>query len=130
MTVSLGMATILVPSYDAGITFFVDVLGFSLIEDTQLSPSKRWVVIGAGSGDFRLLLAEPTSDQQLAALGRQSGDRVFLFLHSDDFAADHQRLMDHGIEFLEQPRQEAYGQVAVFRDPFGNKWDLIQRRAP
>ncbi len=126
---SLGLATVLVPDHDAAIEFFVTALGFDLVEDTPSAAgdgsAKRWVVVrppGAGTG---LLLAEATTEAQTASLGCQAGDRVGFFLHVDDFAAAYERMRGAGVEFMEQPRIEPYGQVVVFRDVAGNKWDLL-----
>ncbi|MGL5363329.1 MAG: VOC family protein [Bosea sp. (in: a-proteobacteria)] len=130
MQQSIGAVSVLVPSYEAGLAFYVSVLGFRLVEDTELSPGKRWVLVApAGSSETRLLLALANTDEQRKAVGRQAGGRVFLFLHTDDFQRDHQRYQIAGVEFIEEPRVEAYGTVAVFRDPFGNKWDLLQLKA-
>jgi len=129
MSQHLGAVTLLVPSYDEALDFYVRTLGFDLIEDTQLSPGRRWVLVAPpGSRETRLLLAQAASDAQLAAVGRQAGGRVFLFLHTDDFRRDHTRYVAAGVRFLEAPREEAYGTVAVFEDPFGNQWDLLQLR--
>jgi len=129
MTQTISALTLLVPDYDQGIEYYVNVLGFDLVEDTVLSPTKRWVVVApsrdAGPG---LVLAKADTDAQKNAIGHQTGDRVFLFLTTDDFATDHARYVKTGVEFLEEPRHEAYGTVAVFRDAFGNKWDLIERK--
>lgn len=131
MNQHLGAITILVPSYQAGLHFFVGQLGFDVVEDTALAPGKRWVLVAPpGSLETRLLLAQPASDDQRAAIGAQGGGRVFLFLHTDDFWRDYRRYLAAGVDFLEAPREEAYGVVAVFRDPFGNKWDLLERRPP
>jgi catechol 2,3-dioxygenase-like lactoylglutathione lyase family enzyme len=127
MRQSIGGVAILVPTYDEGIRFFVDVLGFTLVEDTPLGPGKRWVTVAPpGGGGTRLLLAQAAADRQRAAIGNQAGGRVFLFLHTEDFARDHRRYGEAGVVFQEAPRVEPYGTVAVFRDPFGNLWDLIQ----
>ena len=124
----IAALSLLVPDYDAGIAFYVGVMGFDLIEDTDMGGGKRWVLVAPpGSHETRLLLARAADAAQRAAIGVQAGGRVFLFLHTGDFAADHARMQAAGVEFLEQPRQEPYGSVAVFRDPFGNKWDLLQR---
>jgi uncharacterized glyoxalase superfamily protein PhnB len=107
----------------------VGTLGFDLIEDTRLSATKRWVrVAPPGSKETRLLLAKADGPGQLARIGDQAGGRVFLFLHTDDFQRDYEAWRARGVRFLEQPRSESYGTVAVFADPFGNKWDLIQPR--
>jgi catechol 2,3-dioxygenase-like lactoylglutathione lyase family enzyme len=125
----LGAVTLLVPSYEEGLDFYVRTLGFDLIEDTQQSPDKRWVLVAPpGSRETRLLLAQPANEAQRSAMGQQAGGRVFLFLHTGDFRRDHTRYTAAGVRFLEAPREEAYGTVAVFEDPFGNRWDLLQLR--
>lgn len=127
----LGAVALLVPSYEEGLRFYASTLGFSVVEDTELGAEKRWVLVAPpGSGEASILLARAASDEERMAIGTQAGGRVFLFLHTDDFHRDHQRYVKAGVEFLEQPREETYGTVAVFRDPFGNKWDLIERRVP
>jgi catechol 2,3-dioxygenase-like lactoylglutathione lyase family enzyme len=123
----IAALTLLVPRYDEAIAYYVERLGFRLVEDTVLSPTKRWVVIAPpGNSETGLLLVQADSPEQKAAIGNQAGGRVFLFLNTDDFDGDFARLTKAGIEFLEQPRLEVYGKVAVFRDAFGNKWDLIE----
>ena len=124
---TFAMTTLLVPEYEEGIAFYVRALGFDLVEDTNLGGGKRWVVVGAPGGG-KLLLARATDDGQRAAIGNQTGGRVGFFLHTDDFAATHARMLEHGIQFAEEPRTEPYGTVAVFTDPFGNGWDLIEPR--
>lgn len=129
MQQTIGAIALLVPDYDDAIAFYVDRLGFDLIEDTRLSQTKRWVLVAPkGSSETRLLLAQADDENQASAIGNQTGGRVFLFLHTDDFDRDHQHMLANNVEFLESPREEIYGKVAVFRDPFGNKWDLIERR--
>ncbi|POF30479.1 VOC family protein [Roseibium marinum] len=124
----IGAVALVVPDYDRAIAFYTQKLRFDLIEDTHLSDSKRWVLVAPkGSAETRLLLALADSDDQRATIGKQAGGRVFLFLETDDFDRDHQAMLDKGVQFLEEPRKEAYGKVAVFQDPFGNKWDLIER---
>jgi len=122
----LNLTALLVDEYDTAISFFVDKLGFELRDDTALTDGKRWVVVaphGAGSG---LLLARAIRDRQREAIGDQSGGRVFLFLETDDFARDHLAYTQGGIRFVEAPRHEPYGIVAVFEDLYGNRWDLIE----
>jgi catechol 2,3-dioxygenase-like lactoylglutathione lyase family enzyme len=127
--VRLALTTLVVPDYDAGIAFCVDALGFELIEDTDMGAGKRWVVVGGHSGG-RLLLAQAANDAQAAAIGNQTGGRVGFFAHTNDFAATQARLVDAGVQFHERPRHEPYGTVAVFSDPFGNRWDLIEPKEP
>ena len=123
----IAAMTLLVPDYDKAIAYYVGKLGFRLIEDTPLSPTKRWVVVAPpGNGETGLLLAQADSPDQRQAIGNQSGGRVFLILRTDDFDRDFARYRLAGIEFLEEPRLEAYGKVVVFRDAFGNKLDLIE----
>ena len=122
----ISAVALVVPDYDAGIAFYVDTLGFDLIEDTQQSETKRWVLIAPKGAQTRLLLARANGDTQSAAIGNQTGGRVGFFLHTDDFDADFARMSAAGVLFEEEPRHEPYGSVAVFRDPFGNRWDLLQ----
>ncbi|MFO1107070.1 MAG: VOC family protein [Amaricoccus sp.] len=125
----LAAVSVLVPDYDEALAFYAGVLGFEVVEDTRLDAAKRWVLVAPpGSRETRLLLARAVGPEQRAAVGRQAGGRVFLFLATDDFAGDHARLRARGVRFLEEPRAEAYGWVAVFEDPFGNRWDLVERR--
>ena len=123
----LSGLSFLVSSYAAGIDFFVEKLGFTLLEDRDLGEGKRWVVVAASAeSQTRLVLAEPSSPEQQAALGNQAGGRVAFFLETDNFDRDHAAMMAKGLVFTETPRSEVYGKVAVFRDDFGNLWDLIQ----
>jgi len=125
----LSSFALLVPSYEAGIEFYVGRLGFTLMEDTPLSPTKRWVrVAPSETAETTILLARAANETQQAAVGNQSGGRVFLFLHTDDFERDYQSFKAKGVRFIEEPRDEPYGRVVVFSDPFGNKWDLIEQR--
>ncbi len=121
----LSAVVVLVPDYAAGIAFFTGVLGFALLEDTDLGGGKRWVRVGPPGGGSDILLARASGDAQQAAIGRQTGGRVGFFLHTDDFARDHAAWLARGLVFLEEPRHEAYGTVAQFTDPWGNRWDLI-----
>lgn len=123
--VRLALTTLVVPDYDAGIAFFVGALGFDLIEDTDMGGGKRWVVVGGKDGG-RLLLARAANEAQTAAIGNQTGGRVAFFAHTQDFTGTHARLVEAGANFHEEPRHESYGTVAVFSDPFGNRWDLIE----
>ncbi len=123
----IAAVSVLVPEYEAGITFYCGVLGFELIEDTPLGGGKRWVLVRPpGAHGTALLLARAATDEQRARIGDQAGGRVWLFLHTDDFARDHARFAAAGVEFVREPRQEPYGTVAVFLDAFGNRWDLIE----
>ena len=126
MTLSITTFALVVDDYDRGVAYFRDVLGLGLLEDTPLPDGKRWVVVG-GEGGARMLLARADGDTQRSAIGNQTAGRVGFFLGTSDFAADHARLVAAGVQFLEQPRHESYGSVAVFVDAFGNKWDLIGR---
>jgi catechol 2,3-dioxygenase-like lactoylglutathione lyase family enzyme len=127
MLQSLVGVTILVPSYEDGLIFFRDVLGFAVLEDTPLSPNKRWVVVAPSTGaGAALVLAIPSDERQRTRVGDQTGGRVGFFLRSGDFWADYEKLLGRGVSFLETPRREAYGLVAVFVDPWGGKWDLLQ----
>ncbi len=126
MTQFLALVTLLVADYDAAIAYFTGALGFGLAEDTPLGGDKRWVVVrppGAGAG---LLLAQAVGEAQRARIGDQAGGRVLMFLHTDDFVRDHARMLAAGVRFLEAPRHEPHGVVAVFEDLCGNRWDLIQ----
>ena len=122
----LGALALLVPDYDAAIQFFVSVMGFRLTADMDQG-RKRWVTVEPPGGGARLVLARADGPEQQAVLGKQAGNRVFLFLETDDFARDHARMTAAGVLFEEAPRVEPYGTVAVWRDPFGNRWDLIER---
>ncbi len=126
MTQRLSLISIIVDDYDRAIGFYVGQLGFDLREDTRLSETRRWVVVAPAGAETGLLLAQAADDRQRAAIGEQGAGRVLLFLQTDDFAADHQRLAAAGVTFVEEPRHEAYGSVAVFEDLYGNRWDLIQ----
>lgn len=121
----LALIAILVPSYEAGLAFFVDGLGFELLENSDHGQGKRWVRVAPPGAQTQFLLARAIADQR-DMIGRQGGGRVWLFLHTDDFARDHALLTAAGATFEEEPRQETYGTVAVFCDPFGNRWDLIE----
>ncbi|MGF0537557.1 VOC family protein [Agrobacterium sp. ES01] len=125
---ALFLVTIVVDDYDRAKAFYCDILGFDCLEDSVQPDGKRWLVVqpqgGAGAG---LLLAKAASASQSKAIGAQTGGRVGFFLQTDDFARDHKRMRVRGVVFLEEPRHEVYGSVAVFEDIYGNRWDLIQR---
>ena len=131
MSQSLGLVSLVVRDYDEALEFFVGKLGFSLVEDTHIpEQSKRWVVVSPpGARESRLLLAKASSPAQEQRVGSQTGVRVFLFLHTDDFWRDHERYKAKGVEFVRPPKQEPYGTVAVFKDLYGNMWDLLQPKA-
>lgn len=118
-------AALLVHDYAEALAFYVDVLGFELLEDTDLGGGKRWVCVGARGGG-ELLLARAVTDEQRSRVGNQTGGRVFLFIETDDFATEHARLLSRGVRFLEGPRRVGYGTVAVFVDVYGNKLDLVE----
>ena len=127
MVKRIAYFTLIVDEYDRAIEWYTSALGFVLIEDTALSAAKRWVVIAApGSTGSSILLARAASPEQVAAIGNQCGGRVFLFLHTDDFHRDHAALKAKGVEFVREPEQQPWGMVAVFRDLYGNLWDLIE----
>src|SRR4051812_3638531 len=128
MPLRLALTTLVVKDYDPAIHFYTKQLNFVLIEDTPLDPNntKRWVVISPGNASSSILLAKADTDSQLAAVGNQTGGRVFLFLETDDFDRDYEEYGSKGVKFLEEPRREEYGTVAVFEDLYGNKWDLIE----
>ena len=126
----IGAIALVIPDYDEALAFYAGTLGFDIVEDTSLTPTKRWVLVAPkGSTGTRLLLARADGESQSAAIGNQAGGRVFLFLHTDDFVRDYTAMRAAGVVFLETPRSEPYGKVAVFQDPFGNKWDLIKHVA-
>jgi catechol 2,3-dioxygenase-like lactoylglutathione lyase family enzyme len=127
MNQRLAHIAIVVNDYDEAIKFYMEKLHFDLIEDTQLSETKRWVLVRPKGGDSCcLLLAKAANDEQGSRVGNQTGGRVFLFLHTDDFERDYQNLLDKQIEIVRQPSKEEYGTVAVFKDLYGNLWDLIE----
>jgi len=123
---SLGMITVVVEEYDDAISHYVNDLGFTLIEDTILTPEKRWVVVSPGSSGAHLLLAKASGDTQTAAIGNSTGGRVAFFLYTDNFTQTYESYLASGVEFTESPRSETFGQVVVFKDRYGNKWDLIE----
>jgi catechol 2,3-dioxygenase-like lactoylglutathione lyase family enzyme len=126
---SIGLTALLVRDYDEALKFYIEILGFKLVEDTFIAAQdKRWVVIApAGSSESALLLARASNLEQAERIGNQTGGRVFLFLHTDDFWRDYTDYKAKGVEFVRDPKQESYGMVAVFKDLYGNLWDLLQR---
>jgi catechol 2,3-dioxygenase-like lactoylglutathione lyase family enzyme len=126
MKQSIGCVCVLVRDYDEALGFYAGVLRFRVVEDTPLGAGRRWVVVSPpGRGGARLLLARAKNRAERAAVGRQAGGRVFLFLRTDDFWRDYRRMRSLGVRFNEEPRSEAYGTVAVFEDLYRNKWDLL-----
>ena len=125
----IGYVALVVRDYDEAIEYYTNALGFELVEDTALIDEKRWVLLAApGSVETRLLLAKASTPQQTTRIGDQTGGRVFLFLHTDDFWRDYREMIARGVKFCEAPRDESYGTVAVFEDLYGNRWDLLQLR--
>src|SRR5262245_39857813 len=127
MNQTIGAITLVVRDYDEAIAFYTQVLGFALVENKTLAWGKRWVLVAPkGAHSPCLLLAEAATPEQESHIGNQTGGRVFLFLHTDDFARDYEVMKARGVKFIEQPREESYGTVVVFEDLYGNKWDLLQ----
>jgi catechol 2,3-dioxygenase-like lactoylglutathione lyase family enzyme len=125
----LAHVAVVVRNYDKAIAFYTNVLGFQLLEDTDLGAGKRWVLVApAGSSGTSVLLAQAATPEQISRIGNQTGGRVFLFLHTDDFWRDYRTLISRNVEFARDPKEEPYGTVAVFKDLYGNLWDLIQRK--
>jgi catechol 2,3-dioxygenase-like lactoylglutathione lyase family enzyme len=123
----IALVAIVVADYDEAIAWYTQKLGFTLVEDTPMTPGKRWVVVKpSGDAGTALLLAKAANESQKEAIGRQTGGRVFLFLHTDDFQRDHTIYKKRGVVFVEGPREESYGTVAVFTDLYGNRWDLVE----
>ena len=120
------MVAIVVDDYDAAISHYVNDLGFTLIEDKVMTPEKRWVVVAPSKEGAKILLAKAANDQQRLAIGNSTGGRVGFFMYTTEFTETYENYKARGIEFVEQPRQESYGQVVVFKDKYGNKWDLIE----
>jgi catechol 2,3-dioxygenase-like lactoylglutathione lyase family enzyme len=121
----IGLVALIVPEYQAGLDFFVGALGFKIVED-RVDGAKRWIVVRPPGAETGLVIARAVGSEQIAAIGNQSGGRVGFFLQTDDFDRDASQIVTAGGLFEEKPRDEVYGRVAVFRDPFGNRWDLIQ----
>ena len=129
MAQHIGAVALLVRDYDEAKAYYAGVLGFEVVEDTDMGGGKRWLVVTPpGSAETRLLLARAVTPEQQARVGDQTGGRVFLFLHTDDFRRDFAALKSRGVRFCEAPREEPYGAVAVFEDIYGNRWDLLQLR--
>ena len=128
MPAYLGLVSLVVRDYDEAISFYVEKLGFTLVEDTyQPAQDKRWVVVSPpGARESAILLARATNEAQLSRVGDQTGGRVFLFLYTDDFSRDFNAFKSRGVLFIREPKTESYGTVAVFQDVHGNQWDLIQ----
>ena len=128
MKQNIGYVALVVRDYDEAIDFYVKTLGFELLEDTAVEvQNKRWVLLAPpGSSGARLLLARAVGEEQGSRVGNQTGGRVFLFLHTDDFWRDYRRYRERGVEFVREPKEEAFGTAAVFRDLYGNLWDLVQ----
>ena len=127
MRQTIARIALVVPDYDEGIAFYCGKLGFDLLEDTALPDGKRWVVVRPkGASETALLLARAADDRQTAAVGNQTGGRVSLFLYTDDFERDYAAYRDKGVTFVRPPREMPYGKVAVFRDLYGNLWDLLE----
>jgi catechol 2,3-dioxygenase-like lactoylglutathione lyase family enzyme len=130
MAQEIFQLALVVRDYDEAIQFYTGKLGFTLIEDTPQSETKRWVVVAPpGSTGCKLLLAKAANDEQVRSVGNQTGGRVFLFLHTDDFYRDYHSYKAQGVEFVRGPSEEVYGTVAVFKDLYGNLWDMIGRSA-
>lgn len=124
----IAQIALVVDDYDRAIAWYTQKLGFTLVEDTVLSDTKRWVLLAPqGSSGCRLLLARAATPAQARVIGDQTGGRVFLFLHTDDLARDHTAMKAQGVEFVREPEEQPWGKVAVFRDLYGNLWDLIER---
>lgn len=125
MAMEFAMTTIVVDEYDRAIDYYTNILGFTLTEDTVLSPDKRWVTVRPGTQGASILLAKAATGEQSSRIGNQTGGRVGFFLHTDTFDADYARMKAAGVVFIDQPRTEEYGKVIVFVDLYGNKWDFI-----
>jgi len=127
MKQALFQIALVVNDYDEAIDFYTNKLRFTLVEDTVMSETKRWVVVAPpGSSGCRLLLAKAVGEEQQSHVGNQTGGRVFLFLHTDDFWRDYRNLLENGVTIIREPSEEVYGTVAVFSDLYGNLWDMIE----
>ena len=125
---TLGMIAIVIDEYDVAISHYVNDLGFTLIENKVMSSEKRWVVVAPSEEGARILLAKAANDQQRSAIGNSTGGRVGFFMYTTNFIETYENYSARGIKFIESPRQETYGQVVVFKDKYGNKWDLIEQK--
>lgn len=128
MVQQIVQLALVVRDYDEAIAFYTEKLGFALLEDTRLSDTKRWVRVAPQGSHCALLLAKAASDEQCLSIGNQTGGRVFLFMHTDNFWRDFDAMRSRGVNFVGEPREEEYGTVVVFTDLYGNKWDLIEPR--
>lgn len=128
MKQQLGQLTLLVKDYDEAIQYYTAILGFELLEDTKMSETKRWVRVSPRGSSCHLLLAKAADETQISQIGLQAGGRVFLFLYTDDFWRDYKNYTSQGVEFIREPAEEAFGIVSVFKDLYGNLWDLIEPR--
>ena len=128
MNLKFGMVTIVVDDYDIAISHYVTDLGFHLIEDTQIDSAKRWVVVSPGEQGAKILLAKASTPEQISAIGNSTAGRVAFFLYTEDFENVYANYKKAGVEFTEEPRSETFGKVVVFKDAYGNKWDLIENR--
>jgi catechol 2,3-dioxygenase-like lactoylglutathione lyase family enzyme len=127
MNQRIAHVALVVNDYDEAIDFYTKKLDFELLEDTRLSTDKRWVIVAPpGAKECSLLLAKAANDQQKESVGKQAGGRVFLFLFTDDFQRDYEKFKERGVNFVNAPHQQEYGEVAVFEDLYGNRWDLIE----
>ena len=132
MSQHLTHLALVVSDYDEAIAYYTQILGFTLLADEPREAEKRWVVVSpqpAANNTCSLLLSRAVHPEQSSRVGNQTGGRVFLFLHTDDFWADYHRYQERGVQFVESPREEAYGTVVVFEDIYGNRWDLLQMKA-
>lgn len=130
MNQRIAQISLVVDDYDEAIAFYTQKLGFDLVEDTVMSTTKRWVIVKpVGEGSCQLLLAKAANEEQKSRVGNQTGGRVFMFLHTEDFDRDYQNLLQNGIEIIREASVEEYGKVAVFADLYGNLWDLVEKKA-
>ncbi|HXQ81031.1 MAG TPA: VOC family protein [Opitutaceae bacterium] len=131
MKQAIGAVSLLVRDYGEAVDFYTRVLRFEVVQDVPLGGGRRWILLGPpGSCECRVLLSRAKNEEEAQAIGRQAGGRVFLFLHTDDFDRDYREMRQRGVRFVEEPRREEYGTVAVFEDLYGNKWDLLMPAKP